>query len=1481
MGGGNKNKAPRQPVIQPDTIRSTAIIEIVEALCEGQIEGFATADPLQSIYLDDTPIKSGDNLNFQGASVDYRLGTQNQTYIPGTIDDAAAAPVVVDVVVEHDTPVVRTINDTTTDAIRVTLLVESLFFVDTTTGDRTGTTLEIRIEVKPQGGSWQTADLSGRQIISGKTESPYERSYQIPFDQFAGSGPGISYDVRVSRISANPVTGQYSTFRWSSYTKLSYAKLRHPNTAVVRATFDAQYFSQMPKRGYLLKGAQVRVPPPSVWNPVTRLYTGADWDGTFVTAWTRNPAWIFYDIVTHSRYGLGRLIGSSSLDKWALFQIAKRCDEHVPDGQGGTEPRYSLDLYLQQDDDAKKVILDIASAFDAMAYWGSGVIHVTQDAPKTATALYTPANVVDGRFNYAGSARQVRYTVALVQWNDPADQYRIATEYVEDREGIERYGYREKTIAAIGCTSRGQAHRAGKRILLTSRMETDSVSFAVGLDGLNVRPGDIIRIADPLRAADQRLGGRIAANATPIALPLDAPVTLQPSIGYKIALIDEQGAVVERTLTTAAGTVQAVSVNTALSAAPEPGTPFIIYDPAAINKLYRVVSTAENDDQDGGFYSISAVQYAPEKYALIDSINDLPPLPDNPYLTTGVNPPSGLIVNNGIYTGQEGIRRYLDISWSASTDRFLQHYVLSIRFNAGESQTINVAETSFRLNNPLAGTYDIELRAVSILGAVSTSISVSYTLGEIYAVESVSVTNLALKTGGNTFAGQSAELIWTDDALAVLGYATAYGSGTGGQSPWFRDYQIDLYDGPDYANYLLNGGTITPIRTEFATEAAYHYTYAKNMEDGGPRRAIAIIVRARDMLGRYSQAASLQISNPLPAAVLGSSVRIHHGYLSLVVSYDRPTDNDWAGVIVFLSTTNGFAPNRATHQAYIGADTSITLTGLTEGQTYYLRIASFDAFYDPAGSGTDYTLLITQFAATVNPVAAAMTPAQIKSGLQSALEDPAATPLIFDADIFALNLQGTDKTPFIVGVVNGSPAILLDADVGITGSLSASQVTSGTLAATETIRIGSGNAAINGDGSIVIYDGPDNQSNRDFVMLSAGTLTFQRYRGGAYREYKSVRRVEYGQANSGDTVTLPGYWDAQPRLIVSPASLTSYDTNQSESSQTWSIRAENLAETSPGSGIYEFDAVAELNYAESAGIKTVASQSGALSADSWTSAESILPGNTVSIVVTVQISSIKGNGTSTHGFYFRSVQWSIQGWNGAVWIDLASKTRIITQAEHGQQITDTQGAATAGYSKIRAVFTAANTNGNLYSQGSDEYDYASSTVLDNGATANIVWYPTSSSIHTVTLNGGAYSPPSGWSIYRVVYSGTLAFTFYDSTPNGTGVYANSFVDGNGVQLYANSGMATAPNLGGWNLTLASDIVTQSYNQQYWRLRVGISQGGEINATLSAHQATVYIKRLISNSATPQNNYTLQTYAWNISSSTAIATGSLNWMAIGD
>jgi len=450
------------------TLRSKAFARILDLICEGEIEGLV--DGKKSIYLDGTPVQSADGTtNFQDVEYVTRNGTNAQTYIPGI--PAAENEVTVSAEVTNALSLVRTITNSEVNAFRIRVATPALFR-QKDDGSLADEQIDFRVEVQPSGGSYSTVKNF---TFNGKTTQEYERSYEL---QLTGDAP---WNIRLTRLTSDNTDNPRIQNRsyWQSYTEIINQKLRYPNSALASLKFNSEYFDSIPSRAYDVKLLKVKVP--SNYNPVTRAYTGI-WDGTFKTekAWTDNPAWCFYDLLTNTRYGLGNYLSEAQVDKWGLYSIARYCDELVGNGEGGTEPRFTCNIYIQSRKEAFNVIQDFASIFRGMVYWSAGQLTATQDSPADPVALFTPANIEDGSFNYSGSAAKARHTVALVTWNDPEDQYKQKVEYVEDAVGIARYGVSETEITAIGCTSRGQANRVGRWLLFSEQYETETVSFTTG-----------------------------------------------------------------------------------------------------------------------------------------------------------------------------------------------------------------------------------------------------------------------------------------------------------------------------------------------------------------------------------------------------------------------------------------------------------------------------------------------------------------------------------------------------------------------------------------------------------------------------------------------------------------------------------------------------------------------------------------------------------------------------------------------------------------------------------------------------------------------------------------------------------------------------------------------------------------------------------------------------------------------------------------
>lgn len=674
-------------------LRSRAYARTLDAVSEGEIVGLV--DGNKSIYLNDTVLQNPDgSYNFENVVVDSRTGTNDQTYVAGI--PSVESENGVNVELTKLASITRTVSNADVDAVRVTLSVQSLF-KQKNDGSVDGTSVDIAIDVQADGGGYveRIADT-----ISGKAQSKYQRSYRI---ELTGDGP---WDIRVRRQSddSTDLKIQDKTF-WDSYTEIIDAKLRYPNSALVSMRFDSQVFNGVPSRAFDMKLLKVKVPVN--YDPVARTYTGS-WDGTFKTEWTDNPAWCFYDIVTNARYGIGGYIDASQVDKWALYSISQYCDELVPDGFGGTEPRFTCNMYLQSRTEAYKVIQDLASCFRSMVYWASGSLTLAQDAPSDPVALYTQANVLEGKFSYTGSSAKSRHTVALVTWNDPADMYAQKVEYVEDQEAIARFGVIPTEVVAVGCTSRGQANRVGRWLLFSERHQSEVVSFATGIEGAVARPGQVIKVADASRAG-ARHGGRVH-SATTTAVTLDASVSLGASSWTMYVMLPD-GTVETRAVSSASGAV--VTLATALSAAPQPGAQWIMSTSTAEAQTFRVLSVSE---QDGGVVEISALKHDPDKYDAVENglvlqTRDITTLNDPP------DTPTNGSVNEYLYATLTDVRVGATITWS-QVDRAAT-YLVSYRINNDNPVEVTTTSNSLELINTATGDYEITVRAVKGTGVKS------------------------------------------------------------------------------------------------------------------------------------------------------------------------------------------------------------------------------------------------------------------------------------------------------------------------------------------------------------------------------------------------------------------------------------------------------------------------------------------------------------------------------------------------------------------------------------------------------------------------------------------------------------------------------------------------------------------------------------------------------------------------------------------
>mgnify|MGYP000076509066 CR=1 FL=1 len=717
-GGKGGGGAARAPVEQSDTLRSREYALVMDLICEGEIVGLV--DGLKSVYLGEVPIQNQDgSYNYQGAGCIFQVGEQRpaesaSARINGFQYRRSAPSSVVTYVnleVRKATPVERVISNANVSYVTVTILLPALVYQDVATGDLTGAAVQAKVYVSASGGPYvEAADFS----FNGKASGQYKRSTSIYLRQF-GPAP---WTIRMSRITDDSASSylQNRTF-FDSYVEMIDGYLTYPRSATATVSVDASQFSSVPGRAYDCKFLIIKVP--SNYDPLTRTYSGF-WDGTFKPAWSDNPAWCFYDLVLSPVYGLGDRVTADQVDKVALYKIAQYCDQLVPDGRGGTEPRFTCNIYLQSQEQALKVLQDMASIFRGMAYYGTDSIVAVQDAPEDAYALYSSANVIDGKFSYSGTSGRQRHTAVLVAWNDPKDFYRQKIEYVEDAEGIRRYGLRTTEIVAVGCSSQGQAHRAGRWLLYTERMETEICTFGVGLDSAPVRPGKVIKVQDPARAG-KRLGGRITSVAAN-AIGIDAPITIDAGKIYTLSVTLPDGSSADRTLTNAAGSAAALTFTSPLTNLPELNAIWLVSVTDLVPQTFRVANIKEIDRHQ---FEIAALAHNASKYNAIEFGLKLETPPVSAIPSKSQLPITGLRISEFLRKRADLLEIVLSIGWDApvSATSYLVDYQLpNGNWIPNGEQSATIADIPIAM----PGLYHARVTAINALGRKSTPVVDSY-----------------------------------------------------------------------------------------------------------------------------------------------------------------------------------------------------------------------------------------------------------------------------------------------------------------------------------------------------------------------------------------------------------------------------------------------------------------------------------------------------------------------------------------------------------------------------------------------------------------------------------------------------------------------------------------------------------------------------------------------------------------------------------
>ncbi|WP_207232737.1 phage attachment tail tip protein J, partial [Escherichia coli] len=670
-------------------------------------------DGLKSVLLNSTPVLDSEgNTNISGVTVVFRAGEQEQSPPEGF--ESSGSETVLGTEVKYDTPITRTITSANIDRLRFTFGVQAL--VETTSkGDRNPSEVRLLVQIQRNGGWVTEKDIT----IKGKTTSQYLASVVVD------NLPPRPFSIRMRRMTPDSTTDQLQNKTlWSSYTEIIDVKQCYPNTALVGVQVDSEQFgSQQVSRNYHLRGRILQVP--SNYNPQTRQYSGI-WDGTFKPAYSNNMAWCLWDMLTHPRYGMGKRLGAADVDKWALYVIGQYCDQSVPDGFGGTEPRITCNAYLTTQRKAWDVLSDFCSAMRCMPVWNGQTLTFVQDRPSDKVWTYNRSNVVmpdDGApFRYSFSALKDRHNAVEVNWIDPDNGWETATELVEDTQAIARYGRNVTKMDAFGCTSRGQAHRAGLWLIKTELLETQTVDFSVGAEGLRHVPGDVIEICDDDYAGISTGGRVLAVNSQTRTLTLDREITLPSSGTTLISLVDGSGNPVSVE-------VQSVTdgVKVKVSRVPDGVAGYSVWGlklPTLRQRLFRCVSIRENDD---GTYAITAVQHVPEKEAIVDNGAHFDG--DLSGTVNGVTPPAvqHLTAEVSADSGEYQVLARWDTPKVVKGVSFMLR--LTVTADDGSERLVSTArttETTYRFRQLALGNYRLTVRAVNAWGQQGDPASVLF-----------------------------------------------------------------------------------------------------------------------------------------------------------------------------------------------------------------------------------------------------------------------------------------------------------------------------------------------------------------------------------------------------------------------------------------------------------------------------------------------------------------------------------------------------------------------------------------------------------------------------------------------------------------------------------------------------------------------------------------------------------------------------------
>lgn len=864
--GGGKGGSANTINEKDNTIRTKSYIKLLFLLGEGKIRKFIDDDPLKSIYLNETPIRNSDgSLNFKDIVVDVRLGTQDQSYIPG-VANALESEENVGVQVKFvNGGVTRTINDSTLDRLKLRFLIPALRNVDDK-GNIVGASIQYRVLLQSAGTGFNEVL---NKVISEKSNSSFEVQEEIAL---TGVAP---WTVRVERITPDSTSEKLSNnFFWQGYTEITDVKLRYPNSALLFIQTDAEQFSSIPKVSVGLELLEVLVP--HNYDPFTRKYTGF-FNGSMIPVWTDNPAWIIYDLLTNNRYGLGDRIDETLLNINSFYALAQYCDELVPDGFGGFEPRFTCNAYIQNQDDAIKLLDAFASVCRSQIYSTGGSLFVTQDRPLEPTKDYSPVNVIEeldeqGRvktpcFSYSYSGLDTRFTACSVSWSDPKDFYRTKTAYYEDNVATSKYGLLQTDVVGFGITSQGQAYRLAKWTVEVSQKIQQTVTFKVGSQGELVNIGEGFNVANPLKQV-QRLYGRTIKNSTTTRIFWDSPLLLDEGVPYRVRITNPQTGLIEVRNAKPQISADFVEVTAPFSFEPPKDSVWLLETDALKPKPYRCINIAEDDTR----FEIIGIEY---NHSLFDSVDRNTKFTVDNY--SGLNgaldkplPVSNINVVETLYQGisSAGLKIRLDISWTPSPSLFVTEYQVGYKKLRDVSyQFVGTTKgTSFSISDVQPDIYDIVIYAKNGVGTYSDEASIRI---EVFGLTKVptNVTGAYLTPYEN-----SAILQWDNSPdldVRIGGYFKIKHTAKTSNVNWFDGIDVTQVNG------VMNSATVPLLDGTYLIKAID----SENNQSTAPAIVLATNL---PQLNKYKAETTLQESPSFSNTKV--STVVSNGFLKLATS---------------------------------------------------------------------------------------------------------------------------------------------------------------------------------------------------------------------------------------------------------------------------------------------------------------------------------------------------------------------------------------------------------------------------------------------------------------------------------------------------------------------------------------------------------------------------------------------------------------------